>query len=113
MITSRQGLVQSYVPKFKLAKVSGFEGIKNLNMKISREFLNGDTINLQDYFSDELVQRTKDQSDLLIDICKADFKVAESENPYGGKGFYNQPSITQKFTSLKNEERKARQNSIR
>ena len=63
-----------YLPKLRLAKVFGFKGTKAINMQVNfeRKTQGLDPINLEEYFSEELDQRVKDQQDLLIELCKTD-----------------------------------------
>lgn len=61
-----------------MARVIGFEGIKVLNrqLNIQRKKIMQDRyteLKLIELFPDQVDQRLKDQSDLLIELCKFDF----------------------------------------
>jgi hypothetical protein len=50
-----------FVPKFKLAKIKGFEGEKVLERQVVKNVMNGEKIKLTEYFEEELNMRYKDQ----------------------------------------------------
>ena len=91
-IGSKEELFKVYLPKLRLAKVAGFEGAKKLSMQVAAEFGTG-KIDLQDYFQDELDQRTKDQNDLVLEICKTE--LLPKDNPYAVSGphHHNKPKV--------------------
>ena len=75
---SKQEFIQLYIQKLRTAKVIGFEGVKILNRQLNtmRRKIMGDLftqIKLEEYFPEQLDQRIKDQGDLLLELCKADF----------------------------------------
>ena len=78
-ISSKEELFKVYLPKLRLAKVAGFEGVQKLSMLIAVEFGIG-MIDLQEYFQDELDQRTRDQNELILELCKTE--LLPKENPY-------------------------------
>jgi hypothetical protein len=66
------------MPKLRLAKISGFEGLQKLEMQIEIE--TGYEIDLNEEFKDEVGQRVKNQNDLLFELCKSE--EFPKENPY-------------------------------
>jgi hypothetical protein len=98
------------MPKLRLAKVKGFEGLKILNIKINRKraAVGLKPIDLAVYFSDECEFRQADQNDLIMELCRSELIQSKQHN-FGGNN-YGPP---QKFINKKTEEKKARQEKIR
>ena len=65
--------------------------------------MQGEKLDLKNYYYEELETRIRDQQDLLIEICKSEFKNDGSQTV----------PVHIKIANKKAEERKCRQNNIR
>lgn len=98
-LSSKQELVQAYVPKLRLARVYGFEGVKNINRQLNQKRRKHmgklyTEIKLEEYFLEEIEHRMKDQSDLVLELCKAELS-KDNTLPLAGAGQLTVPASQQ------------------